>query len=387
MTARIEHRIKSDRARTNMDAMLASGISPTALGFGYLRPQNKKNGRKKTAPEAPDPERLPLIARGLNEFSTGIHTIASLTHRFREFGLTTPTGKKIYPQTVEKMLVNIKFAGYLVNKRTGGMHQGLHVPAISLETYQKNQLIKAGKSVNAKPRARANPEFPLRDFAKCNVCEYTLTGGFSRGHGGKYPYYHCKNRMCALYGKAIRRDDLHESFLELLQTITPSEASMTLFKEIALDVWQTKQHEFNADAERHEQKLIELSAEMRELISMKTKLLITEEEFLAQKEPLNESIIVERIALNESRIEEWDMEAAVSYAVQFMRDLPRQWTDHTLENKQRFQQVVFPAGVIYDKNNGCRTSKIGYIYELLQESDARNFDLVTLSGFEPEFLP
>lgn len=386
MTARIEHRIKSDRAKTNMDAMLASGISPTALGFGYLRPQNKKNGKKKTTPEPPDPERLPIIARGLNEFSTGVHTIASLTKRFRELKLTTPTGQKIYPQMVEKMLVNIKFAGYLTNKSTGEIFKGQHTPAISLETYQKNQLIKAGKSVNAKPRARANPEFPLRDFAKCGECEGTLTAGFSRGRGGAYPYYHCKNRKCARYGKAIRRDDLHNSFFELLQTVTPSDVAFTLFKEIALDVWETKRHEHNFDAERHEKKLAELNAEMRELITMKARLLISEEQFIDQKQPLEEAIIVEKIALNETRIEEWNIEAAISYAVQFMRDLPRQWTDHTLENKQRFQKIVFPEGIIYDKNSGCRTTKVGLIYETLQkisEENVSNFNLVTPRGIEP----
>ena len=94
-----------------------------------------------------------------------------------------------------------------------------------------------------------------------------------------------------------------------------------------------------------------------------------------------------QLALNETHIEEWDIEAAISYATQFIRDLPRQWLEYTLENKQRFQQLAFPEGIIYEKENGCRTTKLGLIYELLQGVDTPNFNLVPLAGIEPASTP
>ena len=381
--AEINNKINSDRAVANMKRQLENGISPWYLGMGYLRSENKKHGRKKIIPDQPDPERLPIIARGLNEFSTGVHTVSSLTKRYREWGLTPPTGGVVYPQLVDTLLTDIKFAGYLVSPWTGENIKGLHQPAITLETFQKNQLIKAGKSVNAKPRARANPEFPQREFAKCSECVQTLTGSFSRGNGGRYAYYHCKNRKCPRYGKALSRDTLHDKFLELLQRVTPTEVALTLFKEIALDVWETKRREFNSDAERHEKRISEIKAQISELITMRGNKLITDEQLLEGKQPLEEAKIIAQLALNETHIEEWDIEAAISYATQFMRDLPRQWLDYSLENKQRFQQMVFPEGIIYEKSTGCRTTKLGLIYELLQGVDTPDSNLVPSAGFEP----
>ena len=66
-----------------------------------------------------------------------------------------------------------------------------------------------------------------------------------------------------------------------------------------------------------------------------------------------------------------------------MRDLPRKWMDYSLENKQRFQQMVFPEGITYDAKKFCRTAKLGLIYELLQGVTTPNSDLVRRVGFEP----
>jgi hypothetical protein len=87
--------------------------------------------------------------------------------------------------------------------------------------------------------------------------------------------------------------------------------------------------------------------------------------------------------LNETKIEEWDIEAAINYATHFMTDLARQWNDYSLEQKQRFQQMVFPEGITYEKNSGCRTNSLSVIYELLSESQIQNANLVAPRGIEP----
>lgn len=388
--ARIDNKIKSDRSKANMRALLRSGIYPLSPPLGYVSGQNKKKGLKKRTPDPIDEERFFIIQRGLKEFSTGVHTVKSLTMRFRELGLTSRTGKKIYPQMVDVMLTNVFYAGKLVDSwwtpadfPDERVVPGLHTPAITLEEFQKNQLVKAGRSVNAKPRARANPDFPLREFARCYECKGTVTGSWSRGRGGRYAYYHCKNRQCARYGKALPKSDVEQAFIALLEKVTPTEVALTLFKEIALDVWETKRKELNSDGERHEKKIANIKAQIAELIVMRGRNLITDEQLLETKQPLEETKVIAQLALNETRIEEWDIEAAVNYASQFMRDLPRQWLDYSLENRQRFQQMAFPEGIIYEKNKTCRTTKLGLIYELLQGVDTPDSNLVLSVGVEP----
>ncbi|MDD2785985.1 MAG: recombinase family protein [Patescibacteria group bacterium] len=388
--ARIDNKIKSDRSKTNMRSLLRSGIYPLSPPLGYTSRQNKKHGQKKRTPDPIDEERFFIIQRGLKEFSTGVHTVKSLTMRFRELGLTSRTGKTIYPQMVDVMLTNVFYAGWIEDKHwtpedlpEENLVRGLHTPAITLEEFQKNQLIKAGRSVNAKPRSRANPDFPLRDFARCYECKGTLTGSWSSGHGGRYAYYHCKNRKCARYGKGNSKMDVEKSFTALLEKVAPTDVALTLFREIALDVWETNRKLLNADGERHEKRIAEIKVQIAELITMRGRGLITDEQLLEGKQPLEEAKIIAQLALNETRIEEWDIEAAISYATQFMRDLPRQWLDYSLENKQRFQQMVFPEGIIYEKEKVCRTQKLGLIYELLQGVDTPDSTMVPLGGAEP----
>lgn len=386
--ARLDNKIKSDRAKANMEALLLTGISPWKLPIGYQNMKNKEHGKKKTAPDPIDPERFPIIQRGLKEYVTGVHTINSLTKRFREWGLTTRSGKRIYPQMVERMLTDITYAAWLPNPWGDEPVRGLHTPAITLDEYHKIQLIKAGKSVNhAKPRERANEEFPLRNFVRCSECRATLTGSGSRGHGGRYAYYHCKKRGCKLYGKTVPKEDLEADFIILLERVKPTEDAVILFKEIALDMWETKRQEHNTDAERLQKKVDELNNELREIISMKARSLITEEQFLEQKYPLDEAIIAAKVAFNEARIEEWDIETAISYAAQFMTDLPRQWRDYSLQQKHQFQQLVFPGGVVYEKNKGMLEPKLSAIYQLLQDVTKQDFDLVPPRGVEPLFQP
>ena len=55
-----------------------------------------------------------------------------------------------------------------------------------------------------------NADFPLRGFVFCE-CQTPLTACWTKGNTKYYPYYHCPNRACDQYGKAIRREMLEGS--------------------------------------------------------------------------------------------------------------------------------------------------------------------------------
>ena len=41
----------------------------------------------------------------------------------------------------------------------------------------------------------------------------------SRGHGGKYPYYHCRTKGCPSYAQAIKKDALEGAFAEIARRL------------------------------------------------------------------------------------------------------------------------------------------------------------------------
>ena len=81
-------------------------------------------------------------------------------------------------------------------------------------------------------------------------------------------------------------------------------------------------------------------------------------------------IAVANVSLNESKLEQLDVEATISYATNFVSNLSRIWFDLPPELKSRFQKLIFPRGVSYEKDQKFGTTKLGLIYELIQKTEA-----------------
>ena len=109
----------------------------------------------------------------------------------------------------------------------------------------------------------------------------------------------------------------------------------------------------------------------------------TKDEFLERKQEVENQIAAVKISLSEARIDQFDLEAVIIYAVNFIADLGRQWFDLKPENRLRFQKLLFPEGILYSKKEGFRTAKLGLIYEIIKESHGGDSSLVDQRGFEP----
>lgn len=77
-------------------------------------------------------------------------------------------------------------------------------------------------------------------------------------------------------------------------------------------------------------------------------------------------------------IDKLDIEAATNYAVAFISDLPRQWVDMEVHTKKRFQKLILPKGISYDKKLGFGTAHLGLIYEINYQFDGNKSSLVDL---------
>lgn len=89
----------------------------------------------------------------------------------------------------------------------------------------------------------------------------------------------------------------------------------------------------------------------------------TKEEFLERKAEIDNKMASIRISMNESKIDQFDVEAAITYATQFVEHLDRQWVDLQGEHRVRFQQLLFPEGILYFKESGFQTTRLSLILE------------------------
>lgn len=102
-----------------------------------------------------------------------------------------------------------------------------------------------------------------------------------------------------------------------------------------------------------------------------------------RKDEAENEIAAARISLNESRIEQFDIEGALIYATKFIQNLGRQWFDLVPTLQPKFQKLVFPEGIPYERGKEFGTAKLGIIHEINQLFDADKSQLVDRTGFEP----
>lgn len=94
------------------------------------------------------------------------------------------------------------------------------------------------------------------------------------------------------------------------------------------------------------------------------------------------------LKLNELEQQQNIREADIESAINFMGHIDKQWQFSNFDNRQRFQNMVFPQGIVYDlENRKFRTSEMSVLYRLATtkktSEEALNSYLVAGPGLEP----
>ena len=387
-SSEFDNAIRTRRSTDGMITRINQGLWPWKPPIGYECAHSKRRGEKKTEPDPPNEQIFPIIQKALKEYSKDLYSQVGLAKLLDNLGLKKFRGKKTTPQLVDRILGKyLKFyAGLIVNPWSGEEKDGLHKKMITREELYQIQRIRSGKTKIMK-RDRYNPDFPLRRTVVCGSCLRPLTGSSPRGNGGKYFYYHCHNKNCSMFGKSISKETLEEKFLEYLKKITPKEKFLVAFKETVLDLWQEKGHGFELEAKKYEKQLITLEDKRKRIFEMREDGSYSMDEFRERKSEIENEIIATKISLSESRIEQFDIEGALAYATNFIGDLSRQWFDVSPRLRPRFQKLILPNGIPYQKDNGFGTTELGCIFKLNQDINKEKFEqksqLVAPTGFEP----
>ena len=204
--------------------------------------------------------------------------------------------------------------------------------------------MRAAKGAS-KPHTRTNPDFPLRVFVRCACCRTPLTGSWSRGRKARYAYYSC--RQCGRV--RAPRERLERLFLERLRALQPNQAYMRLFNAIVGDVWREQE----AEARRLRKDTERCLADVDRRVDQLERAYIFEKRidqgtYERQKDKLRAESTLLEIQLNETRIDELDVEALLAFAEYMLTDAARMWAEAPITHKQQLQRVFFPQGLDFD---------------------------------------
>jgi hypothetical protein len=116
-------------------------------------------------------------------FSTGNHSLRSLSEEMFHRGLTTRYGKLYSEENTKKLLAREFYFGRIV--WGGKVYAGKHQPIVSKDLFYRVQEVLKSRSVDTGEKGRL--EFLLRGVAYCRPCNRRLTGEIHpRGS-----YYRC----------------------------------------------------------------------------------------------------------------------------------------------------------------------------------------------------
>ena len=76
--------------------------------------------------------------------------------------------------------------------------------------------------------------------------------------------------------------------------------------------------------------------------------LIGKTTYQEQIDLLNEQIALSELEIYETKLEELDLEAALNFAMNALSNAASFWSQCSPEQKQRFQRVLFPEGLVFE---------------------------------------
>ena len=111
--------------------------------------------------------------------------------------------------------------------------------------------------------------------------------------------------------------------------------------------------------------------------------LYTKEMMKERLDALELELLTTKITLHEDSIDLLEAEFEKEYFNMAVRSISRLWLDLRPEFRRGFQNIVFPEGLVYTKNEGFSNPVLSRIYTLSSDVIPESINMVDPTGFEP----
>ena len=298
--------------RRGLQDKIKKGWFPHRAPLGYVNDKHKDKGDKTISP---DPERFDTLRKAWDLLLTGAYSVPQIVDILNDaWGFRTPVtrsgrgGLPIGKTTLYRVFGSLFYAGYFVHN--GTVYRGAYQPMVALDEYNRAQVIIGGSDpatakecesaqeasepseplgfldripVRLKAQSRALPYVGL---IRCGVCGGQVTGTVVRKPSGRtYTYYHCQGRQgCP---RRCLREDRLEALIdaELARTDLLPEFYEWALEDIARSSAQEQEAQKAVRAQR-ERALKSAEHQIENLVGMRLRDLITDEEFTARRSTL-----------------------------------------------------------------------------------------------------
>ncbi len=287
----------------------------------------------------------------------------------------------MYPQNLCRILANPFYCGLIVHGLLDGkVTQGVHERMITPEEFLLiNEIRQASPQYGIK-HENENDHVPLRRFIICDVCSTPFTGYVVKKKA--LHYYKCRTKACKCNVSAKTMNNMFAQALEHF-VVKPEYHDMLLFSLIA-------RFEDSMKADRENEKILkgQLTEIEKDIETIDKKYWVKGEMDKDKYEKFYVSFneekgkIVEKI--NASVVLISNLEEAVRIILKMCGNINEIWALSDVANKEILQRLIFPSGLVYDRQNRAfRTDTINDVFDAIA-SESLEVD-ETKRGLTPFF--
>ena len=327
-----------------------------------------------------------MVQEALRSYRLQQFTATDMRNYFEANRFAEIAGILASPQLIDRILYHYLdyYAGKLYCADDDKYYPGKHTPMISQEELEEIIAVRDGKRSNKKIiKNRDNEDFPLRRLVRCSVCDQQMTASSSRGRSGNYyPSYHCYQKECPMKNKVIRKATVEANFMQLLNRITPSPDLLEYMNTVIGMRQKELLGKLRQEYVDQESKVNEVKAKRFKIYELAESGVYTPEMVKERLAALELELLTTKITLHEDAIDLLEAEFEKEYFNVAVQSISRLWLDLTPEFRRGFQNLVFPEGLVYTKNEGFSNPVLSCIYNLASEATDEKLRMVDPRRFE-----
>lgn len=252
------------------------------------------------------PKRFPLVRRAWELMLTGDYTPPQVLEIMtKEWGYTTKKlnrvgGKSFTRTSIYNLFGNLFYTGYF--KRCGEIYQGQHPPMVTMQEFLR---VQTHLKRRLKKRRRVY-DFAYSGLMECGECGRAVVGDrkivkLKSGGTNTHIYYACGNASGACSRKSVTEAQVDVQIQKVLSSISLPEPLVALGRDV-IGEWQSAQ----GDPATEEIGVLEreLAATRRKrdkLLEMKLADLLSDYEYLEQKERFANNLSALQVRIQELR--------------------------------------------------------------------------------------
>lgn len=275
-------------------------------------------------------------------------------------------GVEMYKQKLHKIFKNPFYCGLIAHGMLNGkVVEGKHEPMISKELFMKVNSIITDSPLYGTPHKRENTQLPLRVFVRCSECGEPFTGYIMKQRN--IYYYKCRTKGCRCNRNAKQLNDM---FLKLLEHYR---LTSTHLKPFIYHMSHAMNDALVAQEETEKNLRLQLAEVVKKVDTIEEKYYVlnqmeeqTFEKFHNKYRAEKEQLLLDLAKTTNPISNNKEVTNILTKAAEIASEVPDIWAKGGADKKEALQKLVFPEGIIYDRQKGTfRTPAVNPVFEII----------------------